>query len=408
MKIPSKNINLELSLAEANMAAELKKFTSAFLKIQCFGVSKRDGRKFKAGNFEARVGYEGVRRIDVQDGESYKVHCQIYQPEGLSIPWYRIVVFKSENPDEPKWSVSDSKITPCVKQCLTKLKLVTKKDWPGTQFYGFYTSVYNRLLTEEKELEEEEINSDKSNETEKDNDKTLATNDEGDDGSNEIISFKNFALDDNDSTCSDKFLWIGVKNFGKVGPNRHNAVPLFDGFQSQRMVLCKDDEGRKVLKLVNCQVIIQQNVDSEDSECGFMCSLEDGADFIEDSEVSVAVNTLLKKINCVGTKHWSGYEFFGFTKPDVVQTLQKMVDETSSLATPAAKKAESKQKKKKKDILENVENILNRNAGPTKDLSRKEYKDARNKAIHSVVDAASFGDVKSKKFLMNLGETQHM
>ena len=159
---------------------------------------------------------------------------------------------------------------------------------------------------------------------------------------------------------------------------------------------------------MNCQVIIQQNVDSEDSECGFMCSLEDGADFIEDSEVSVAVNTLLKKINCVGTKHWSGYEFFCFTKPDVVQTLQKMVDETSSLATPSAKKAESKQKKKKKDILENVENILNRNAGPTKDLSRKEYKDARNKAIHSVVDAASFGDVKSKKFLMNLGETQHM
>lgn len=380
------------------MAAEVKKFnkfTSAFLKIQSFGVSRRDGRKFKTGKFEARVGYLGIRRIDIENGGSYKVHCQIYQPEGLSIPWFKIVVFKTENPDEPEWTVSDSKITPCVKSCLSKLKLTTKKDWPGTQFYGFYTSVYNRLLTEE---EEEKLNSEKANED------TVSTNDGGNEENEINKSFKNFALDDNNDSCSDKFRWMGVRNFGKVGPNRHNEVPLFDGFKSQRMVLCTYDEGRSILKLVNCQVnIIQNDKDTEHSACSFLCYLENGVDFIEDSEISVAVNTLLKKINCVGTKHWSGYEFFGLSKPDVVQTLQRMVGATSSLTT-TSEKVESRQKKKKKDILKNVENILNRNAGPTKDLSRQAYKDARNKAIHSVVDAASFGDVKSKRFAMNFYE----
>jgi len=63
---------------------------------------------------------------------------------------------------------------------------------------------------------------------------------------------------------------------------------------------------------------------------------------------------------------------------------------------PSSSKQLKPKSSQQPEVLNVVSNILNRNAGPTSNLSKKSYKDSRNKAIHSVVDSASFGDVRSK------------
>ena len=75
--------------------------------------------------------------------------------------------------------------------------------------------------------------------------------------------------------------------------------------------------------------------------------------------ITIAVNQVLEKIGCVSKKHWSGYDFFGFHRKEVLQKYQ-VGEPNETSATTRCKKP-----------LIDIENILSRNAGPTTDLKSK-------------------------------------
>ena len=87
---------------------------------------------------------------------------------------------------------------------------------------------------------------------------------------------------------------------------------------------------------------------------------------------------MLSQIKAVTKRHWSGFEFFGLYRAEILKIIEKVtvnVDDSS---------------------LREIQNVRCRNAGPTSELKSKKSMDNRNKKIDEVVDYASFGDLKSK------------
>ena len=112
-----------------------------------------------------------------------------------------------------------------------------------------------------------------------------------------------------------------------------------------------------------------------------------------------AIREMFEKLGISLTRNWSGYEFFGFNKPEVL----------SVIACPKADYFDpentvndgSKTKRKRVDAnnypaLERVAAIEARNAGKTSELLHNKSRVNRNAAIHDVVKMASSDDVKSE------------
>ena len=77
---------------------------------------------------------------------------------------------------------------------------------------------------------------------------------------------------------------------------------------------------------------------------------------------------------------WSGYKFFGFYHSDVERKLSLKESTTNKNMTPE---------------MYDLYNIQKRQGGPTSSLKYKQTMDKRNQKINKIVDAASFGDIKS-------------
>jgi len=342
----------------------MSSFTSAFLEVRNIGRTDNecDLSSWKAGNHRLRNGYVGIRKIDTQNGQSFKVFCEIFS-SNQNYPLFKCNVFNDS--DELLASITRPKISSAVHSCLKEMHLVTKKRWAGTQFFGLTTSDYHAKLLE---VEASNNNIDTTTET---------------------VPQKDFSTENIELTNGSKtYGWINVVQYGKVGNFRYKDIPLNVGYVSHREVTCTSGK-----VLVSCKI----ELDSCDSRrLSYICSSENQS--YQHSQISVAVNSYLKQINCVGKKHWSGYDFFGITRKEVKITLNKMVNDASSNHDdiPSSSKQLKPKSSQQPEVLNVVSNILNRNAGPTSNLSKKSYKDSRNKAIHSVVDSASFGDVRSK------------
>ena len=82
---------------------------------------------------------------------------------------------------------------------------------------------------------------------------------------------------------------------------------------------------------------------------------------------------------CVSKRHYSGYEFFGFYRKDVLQHLtvpENYVHESA--------------------VLKSISDIIKRNSGvKTSELVSKQAQMHRNEKIHAVINYASYNDVKS-------------
>ena len=101
---------------------------------------------------------------------------------------------------------------------------------------------------------------------------------------------------------------------------------------------------------------------------------------VKGNKITNVVQNALKSLGVVSNKKWSGFEFFGFNKPDVLRNLQQKVItfETS-----------------KHQILNSALKVHNRNAGPTHTLTGKHIK-RRNELVHELVNFASFNDAACK------------
>ena len=104
--------------------------------------------------------------------------------------------------------------------------------------------------------------------------------------------------------------------------------------------------------------------------------------------ISDVVSSALKQLGVTATRRWSGYDFFGLTRSDVVSQITYMQD---NLVLDTSSNEKSKQAK----VISDIVNVRSRNAGPTSNLCSKSQKQ-RNELIHKLVAFTTFGDVKGR------------
>ena len=111
---------------------------------------------------------------------------------------------------------------------------------------------------------------------------------------------------------------------------------------------------------------------------------------VSDIKISGVVKKMFKALNVQFKKKWSGYEFFGFMKSDVLEyvSVSKNQDGRAKLSNHL----------NSHDPLKPGLNIRAKNAGPTSSLLHQKSVVSRNDAVHQLVQYVSFGDVKSKCF----------
>ena len=111
----------------------------------------------------------------------------------------------------------------------------------------------------------------------------------------------------------------------------------------------------------------------------FICEAEEST--VKSESITTSVSKILECVGAVTKRNWSGFEFFGFYRVDVLKTLTKINDKKNCYNNEG--------------VLRDVQNIRNRNAGPTNEMKLKQAINNRNKKIDAVVDFASFRDIKS-------------
>ena len=211
-------------------------------------------------------------------------------------------------------------------------------------------------------------------------------------GSISLTSLMNTESNDKDISSvtstvhSRQCSWTGIVSYGTALPGN----PLFytklisgivyrlqPGYEAIRTLYLGDGEQLQVkLRIIDNNSVPNFTADINTSPVTKLSS----------ANVNDLVTLVFKSIDVVVKKKWSGYEFFGFMKPDVLSELTKDTSETKKKQQQKAKPVELAQ------VLKSIENIAHRNAGPTGDLSARGMA-GRNKKIHELVEYISSGDV---------------
>ena len=103
-----------------------------------------------------------------------------------------------------------------------------------------------------------------------------------------------------------------------------------------------------------------------------------------------------KKLDVSCKKHWSGFEFFGLDKPDVIELCTQHTANENGNQLAGEEKKRCKVDYQSDDIAKAVLDIRHRNAGETSSLKSQKAVANRNLTIHKIVEHVSFGDVPSK------------
>ena len=309
-------------------------------------------------------GYKAARLVKGEDS-LYKIICSVHK-SNLGLPIYNICTYKAniidnkkvvvvEEPEEDikERNVSTLKIKTASSKILKTLKVKTTKNWDGIKFFGLDRKEVQKLLRSNSSGKSVEKNSNIP-------DKNSSNN----------VSVK-------DMTFQDHITWLGVQSYGEkvLGEfsrlyektYKNKTLLLRDGFTSIRGVVCEDKT-----VLVTCKILASGPTPL------FVTQTDDH--FVESENITIAVSSMLSQVKAITTTHWSGYEFFGLYRANVMKVLEKVtvnVDESS---------------------LREIKNVRSRNAGPTSHLKSKKSIEKRNEKIDDVVNYASFGDFKSKTF----------
>ena len=129
-------------------------------------------------------------------------------------------------------------------------------------------------------------------------------------------------------------------------------------------------------------------IENKDGQPLFTCIFTIEPEFsVSSLKISVIVKTALQKLNVTASRRWSGFDFFGLTRSDVIALI-----EAKQNVVPVENESEVEPLPK---ILKDVLNVRHRNAGPTSNLCQKAQK-RRNELVHELVKSAPFGDFKGE------------
>lgn len=343
-----------------------------WLAVTSIGVPVKDGAgqipkmwSVTAANIPVFDGYTAARVVRGKEG-LYKLDCTV-KKSFLGKPTFTIAAYRIDNEcniDSTKHCEEFALYSTVVaNNILQKLEVPTPHKWSGTKFFGFDRKhvseiLLNTVATSQKRRSHN-ASSDKS---------------QSNSCSSPIPQFSQYHM-------TEKFSWLGVQTFGKVVVGEFSSFYerykdgvrylLRDGYTAHRGVETK--EGKHVL--VTCKIKANGTLPL------FICETE--KQVVETENISKTVTLILNHIGPVGTKNWSGQEFFGFYYKEVFSALSHPEKLNQN------RFAEDKP-------LQDIVSIRHRNAGPTEDFKRKKSADNRNEKINNVVKHASFGDIKSE------------
>ena len=302
------------------------------------------GRKF-----EYRYGFSSIRSI-VLDGDNnckryYNIICTI-TASNLNKPLFKCAVFCS---DIEKAQFIASNLTLAVRKVLEYLNFKTKKRWNGNDFFGI-------------------------------NRKDIPDSDPPQHGNNQTDSVNTVSCLGRQST------FLKVVSFGT--PNLHanfqytvgtKTILLQPGYESIRQIFDKN----KNINL-HCKI--------EKTENGllpmFHCfTTEDKIIDCKATKITTCVKSAFDLLGISMVKKWSGYDFYGLLRMDVVNVI-------SSHPLISTQNEKDKLFSTDSQILQSAAKVRCRMAGPTSSLSSKQARNKRNGIIHELVKFASFNDVK--------------
>ena len=295
------------------------------------------------------------------------------------------------NKKEIKRLISTSSTT-VYRNVLSYLNIKVKGQLNGFRFFGFYSSEYKSSLQKLDEIRQNNIN-----------DKELESH------AAAHLSARNST--DNDSSTNllipshlRESSWGGVVSYGVAIDS-----PMFTkmigkikfqyraGYEAIRYLKFDKGDNPKA-------VALHLKIEEKDGKPLFKAfTTEDPIIQLSSNKLSSVLSEIFSAFDILPKRHWSGFEYFGLDKPDVLEVC------TKSLQNLACKKLDNIPEEvsagdstKQSDqhgeqILTDLKNIRKRNGGETSSLCKKASK-ARNDKIHKLVEYASFGDIKSEYY----------
>lgn len=309
-----------------------------------------------------RKDYHCIRKIIVSENSTkteYKVACLIY-PSTLNIPLFVCTLIDAES-TTPK-SFTSNNPTGCMRKIFNELNIKPKKNWNGHSFFGLDRKDFPKPVS------------------------STSTNNPVD-----MHSYATSYKSNRDA------IWIGVKSLG---------MPTLDILYQHAIKKCGRSiylrpgyEAIRGVRTGNSDKIVELHCQIKSSITGpvFRCYAPSDSEIDFTSNVATSAVTLaLEKISHTTKKNWSGYEFFGLLKPDVLNLI--IVPPQSDNNDDSKKKKFSDYKDTDRSILRDAENLHIRDGGATSNLKSKQAQRNRNGTIHKLVQFASFHDVKGNIF----------
>ncbi|XP_047139031.1 uncharacterized protein LOC124814958 [Hydra vulgaris] len=318
------------------------------------------GEEFYSGSFKCNKGYSARRKI-ITESNQFDCFCNVLE-SGMGKPMFECILKNGEN----KIGISSSLNPTTAAKKILKIANVNISIKSGNTFFGF---------------DREEVVNLMNGNTSNGNTNQEVTN------TYEVV---------NNSCSSRKLRWLGVVNYGRAVDNITFQCKLGSGSFN----LHCDYESIRIAKTDNGNEIeIHSKVECENEMPIFkVFTIELPLASFSNEKATVCVKQMLNFLGIETNKKWSGYDFFGFMKPEVlkiISTNQINVQKSSSKHKKCTAKKFKKEEFKDHIPLKNALTIRTRNAGETSSLVNSKSINARNEAIHELVEYISFGDVKS-------------
>lgn len=196
-----------------------------------------------------------------------------------------------------------------------------------------------------------------------------------------------------DSARNRQSNWLGVIHFGRQILDDPEFIKILG---KTRCYIRPGYHCQRSIKLVNETFItLNLKIEEIDHHPVYRAYTEEEP-FINISSPSISKCTkeALQVLAVTSKKHWTGFEYFGFMKSQVMERLTQ-IDKPNDYSFQDEDKDSESEDLYNDEILQTLHNVRKRNAGATRSLCPKAIK-SRNEFIHNLVKYASFNDVESK------------
>ena len=340
-----------VSLGEA--VAEHKKENSPWIRSS-------EGR-----DYLIRPGFKSERSITLANGDVCQVFSEVIKPRLL--PLFKCTC------EEKSVKIIATTPTQAANSVLKELGLQTTKHWSGPMFFGF--------------LRKEIISKLSINQVSDNTENEAPDTDESEPSSCDKVTI-------NIAQRSGRLVsWLGILSVGENPPcddgtNRtlwsygsgENVVPLRPGYDAR---LNLNLEGTSFE--ISCKVVSSR---SHNFGPIFQCVVISGEDNLyttQEVKPTTAVRNVFDFLKIKEyKKNISGYEFFGFQRPDVIKQLQalakvcrkrQLYDDLAESTTINDTRVRKRKIISQYPLLDKVANTKTRNAGPTNALKPKARKE---------------------------------